>query len=95
LRRLVPIVVSVHARNRQTWAGVKIALSHLFAYNYGFSARLYYHLLMLARAGLSVRRQAVAAAAVAAVAAAPAVADPAAVVKELVNDLVTDRSEPV
>jgi glycosyltransferase involved in cell wall biosynthesis len=95
LRRLVPIVVSVHARNRHTWAGVALALGHLFAYNYGFSARLYYHLLMLARAGFSVRRQAVAAAAVAAVAAAPAVADPAAVVKELVNELVTDRSEPV
>jgi hypothetical protein len=38
----------------------------------------------------------VAAAAVAAVAATPAVvADPAAVVKQLVDELVTDRSEPV
>jgi glycosyltransferase involved in cell wall biosynthesis len=87
LRRLVPIVVSVHARNRQTLAGLKIALGHLSVYNYGFSARLYYHLLMLARAGLSVRGQAVAA--------APAVADPAATVKELVSDFVSDRSEPV
>ena len=96
LRRLAPIVVSVHARNRQALAGLKVALAHLFAYNYGFSARLYYHLLMLARAGLNSPRQAVAAAAVAAVAAAPAVAvDPAAVVKEMVDDLVTDRSEPV
>jgi glycosyltransferase involved in cell wall biosynthesis len=99
LRRLVPIVVSVHARNRQTWAGLKIALGHLFAYNYGFSRRLYYHLWMLARAGFAVRKQAVAAAAVAAVAAAPAVADPAAVVKEMVDEfvdeLVTDRSKPV
>ena len=96
LRRLAPIVVSIHARNRQALAGFRIALGHLSAYNYGFSARLYYHLLMLARAGLTVRRQAVAAAAVAAVAATPAVAaDPAAVVKELVNELVTDRSEPV
>lgn len=86
LRRLVPIVVSVHARNQQTWAGLKIALGHLFAYNYGFSARLYYHLLMLARAGFARRKQTVAAA---------AVADPAAVVKELVSELVTDRSEPV
>jgi glycosyltransferase involved in cell wall biosynthesis len=95
LRRLAPIVVSVHARNRQALAGMRIALVHLYAYRYGFSVRLYYHLLMLARAGLSVRRQAVAAAAVA----APAVAvDPAAVVKEMVgdlSDLVTDRSEPV
>ena len=89
LRRLAPIVVSVHARNRQAGTGFKIALTHLFAYNYGFSARLYYHLLMLARAALSVRRQA-------AVAAAPAVAaEPAAVVKELVSELVSDRSEPV
>ena len=104
LRRLAPIVVSVHARNRRALAGLKIALAHLFAYKYGFSARLYYHLLMLARAGLSSPRQAVAAA-------APAVAlDPAAAVKEMVGDLgklgnlgelgklgelVTDRSEPV
>ncbi|KAA1011980.1 glycosyltransferase [Paraburkholderia panacisoli] len=96
LRRLAPIVVSIHARNRQALAGFRIALGHLSAYNYGFSARLYYHLLMLARAGLTVRPQAVAAAAVAAVAARPAVAsDPAAVVKELVNELVTDRSESV
>jgi hypothetical protein len=111
LRRLAPIVVSVHARNRQALAGLKVALAHLFAYNYGFSARLYYHLLMLARAGLSRRREAVAAAAVAAAAAAPAVAvDPAAVVKEMVgdlsnlgklgeiadlHDLVPERSEPV
>ncbi|NKJ46429.1 glycosyl transferase [Burkholderia sp. SG-MS1] len=96
LRRLAPIVVSVHARNRQAACGLKIALAHLYTYNYGLSARFYYHLLMLARASLSARQQAVAAAAVAAVAAAPAVAaDPAAVVKELVNELVTDRSEPV
>jgi hypothetical protein len=96
LRRLAPIVVSIHARNRQALAGFRIALGHLFAYNYGFSARLYCHLLMLARAGLTVRRQAAAAAAAAAVADAPAIAaDPAQVVKELVNELVTDRSEPV
>ncbi|CAB3781911.1 hypothetical protein LMG28614_01317 [Paraburkholderia ultramafica] len=87
LRRLAPIVASVHARNRQALMGLKIVLTHPFAYNYGFSVRLYYHLLMLARAALTVRQQAVAAAAVAAVAAAPAVAtDPAAVVKELMTD---------
>jgi glycosyltransferase involved in cell wall biosynthesis len=99
LRRLAPIVVSVHARNRQALTGFRIVLAHLFAYNYGFSARLYFHLLMLARAAVSVRQQAVAAAAVTAVTAvtaAPTVAaDSAAAVKELVNDLVTDRSEPV
>jgi hypothetical protein len=95
LRRLVPIVVSVHAHNRRPWAAMKIALGHLFAYDYGFSARLYYHLSIVARAALTLRRQAVTAAAVAAVAAAPAVPDPAAVVKELVDELVTDRSKPV
>jgi len=52
LRRLVPIVVSIHAKNRRPRAGLRIALAHLFAYNHGFSARLYYHLLMLARAAL-------------------------------------------
>ena len=53
LRRLAPIVVSVHAKNRQAVLGSKIALTHLFAYNYGFSMRLYYHLLMLSRAAVS------------------------------------------
>jgi glycosyltransferase involved in cell wall biosynthesis len=96
LRRLAPIVVSVHARNRQALTGLKIALAHLFAYDYGLSARFYYHLVMLARAALSGPQQAVAAAAVAAVAAAPVVAaDPAAVVQELVSELVTEGSEPV
>jgi glycosyltransferase involved in cell wall biosynthesis len=96
LRRLAPIVVSVHAKNLQAIDGFKVAFAHLFAYNYGLSARLYYHLLMLARGALSVRQHAVAAAAVAAVAAAPVVAaEPAAVVKELVPELVSDSSEPV
>ena len=95
LRRLAPIVVSIHARNRQARVGLKVALAHLFAYNYGLNMRLYYHLLMLSRAALTVRPRAVAVAAVAAVAAAPAVADSAAAVKELVTELVTDQSEPV
>lgn len=96
LRRLAPIVVSVHARNRQVRAGFKVARAHLFAYNYGLSKRFYYHLLMLSRAALRGRPQAVAAAAVAAVVAAPAVvAEPVAAVQELVAELVTDRSEPV
>ncbi|MGC2041078.1 glycosyltransferase family 2 protein [Paraburkholderia caledonica] len=66
LRRLAPIVVSVHARNRQARLGFKIALAHLFAYHYGLSARLYYHLLMLSRAAMSARDRAVAIAASAA-----------------------------
>ncbi|MFM0555474.1 glycosyltransferase family 2 protein [Paraburkholderia sediminicola] len=96
LRRLAPIVVSVHSKNRQALAGFKVAFAHLFAYNYGLSARLYYHLLMLGRGALSARQQAVATAAVAAVAAAPVVAaDPDAAVKELVPELVSDHSESV
>ncbi|WGS51519.1 glycosyltransferase [Paraburkholderia sp. D15] len=96
LRRLAPIVVSVHARNREARAGFKVMAAHLFAYRYGLSTRFYYHLLMLLRGALHFRPQAVAAAAVAAVAAAPAVAaEPAAVVKELVSELVAERSEPV
>ncbi|MFM0045783.1 glycosyltransferase [Paraburkholderia sediminicola] len=91
LRRLAPIVVSVHAKNHQAALGLKIALTHLFAYNYGFSMRLYYHLLMLSRAAVSVRQRAAVAAVVAA---APAVvAEPVAAVTELVTDLVSDRSE--
>ncbi|HEX7912287.1 MAG TPA: glycosyltransferase family 2 protein [Paraburkholderia sp.] len=99
LRRLAPIVVSVHAKNRQLRAGFKVMLGHLFAYDYGFSIRLYYHLLMLARAALRGPQQvatATAAAAMAAVAATPAVAaNPAAIVKERVAELMTDHSEPV
>ncbi|MGF6901254.1 glycosyltransferase family 2 protein [Paraburkholderia sp. GAS348] len=94
LRRLAPIVVSVHAKNRQAMPGLKIALTHLFAYNYGFSIRLYHHLLMLSCAALSVRQRATV---TAVAAAAPAVvADPpAAAATELVTDLVTDQSERV
>ena len=93
LRRLAPIVVSVHAKNRQVMPGLKIAFTHLFAYNYGFSTRLYYHLLMLSRAAVSMRQRAAVAAVVAA--APTVVAEPAAAVTELVTDLVTDRSELV
>ncbi|OLL30836.1 glycosyl transferase [Burkholderia sp. SRS-W-2-2016] len=55
LRRLAPLVVSIHARNGRPRAGLRIALAHLYAYNYGFSARLYYHLALLARAALRAR----------------------------------------
>ncbi|WP_233801730.1 glycosyltransferase family 2 protein [Paraburkholderia sp. HP33-1] len=102
LRRLAPIVVSIHARNGQPRAGLRVALAHLFAYHYGFNARLYYHLAMLARAALRARPSVAsaatdaAAAAVAAVAAAPSVAaDQAAAVKEFVNELVSERHEPL
>jgi len=49
LRRIVPIVVSVYSRNQNPLKGLRIALEHLFAYNYGFSMRLYYHLMMIFR----------------------------------------------
>ncbi len=55
LRRIVPIVVSVYAKNGRAWAGLRIALAHLYAYNYGFSARFAYHVAMLARATVSAK----------------------------------------
>jgi glycosyltransferase involved in cell wall biosynthesis len=91
LRRLVPIVVSAYAKNREPQLGLKIALTHLFAYNYGVSMRLCYHLFMLARTAASMRQRAAMAAVVGA---APAAAiEPAAAVTELITELVTDRSE--
>lgn len=55
LRRIVPIVVSVYAKNGRAWAGLRIALAHLYAYNYGFSARFAYHIALLARATLAAK----------------------------------------
>jgi glycosyltransferase involved in cell wall biosynthesis len=46
-RRLVPIVVSLYARNNDARTGLKLMLGNLYAYRYGFSPRLYYHLLMI------------------------------------------------
>ena len=37
---------------------LRIALGHLFAYNYGFSMRFYYHLMMIFRAMVAPARQA-------------------------------------
>ncbi|HTH60890.1 MAG TPA: glycosyltransferase family 2 protein [Paraburkholderia sp.] len=53
LRRLVPIVVSAWSKNGDPRKGLEIALIHLFAYNYGFSLRLYYHLLLISRSMLA------------------------------------------
>jgi glycosyltransferase involved in cell wall biosynthesis len=47
LKRIVPIVVSVYARNHQPMQGLSIALGHLYAYNYGLSKRLYFHLMLI------------------------------------------------
>ncbi|WP_246793310.1 glycosyltransferase family 2 protein [Burkholderia perseverans] len=47
LRRLVPIVVSLYARNHEPRTSLAIALGNLYAYRFGLSPRLYYHLLMM------------------------------------------------
>ena len=47
LKRIVPIVVSVYARNHQPMQALRIALSHLNTYEYGLSKRLYFHLLLI------------------------------------------------
>ena len=57
LRRLVPIVVSVHSKHGDPAKGMRIVLDHLFAYNYGFSLRLYYHLLLISRSMLAMPGQ--------------------------------------
>jgi glycosyltransferase involved in cell wall biosynthesis len=53
LKRIVPIVVSVYARNHQPMQGLSIALGHLYAYNYGLSKRLYFHLLLIVKGFIS------------------------------------------
>ncbi|WP_322095275.1 glycosyltransferase family 2 protein [Paraburkholderia bannensis] len=58
LRRLAPIVVSLLARNRQARAGLNLALTHLYAYRFGLSMRLYYHLLMIWKSAWLARRPA-------------------------------------
>jgi glycosyltransferase involved in cell wall biosynthesis len=58
LRRFVPIVVSVYSRNNHPVKGLRIALQHPYAYRYGFSMRLYYHLMMIARSMLMPGRRA-------------------------------------
>jgi glycosyltransferase involved in cell wall biosynthesis len=58
LRRMVPIVVSVYSRNNAPGRSLRIALGHLFAYNYGFSMRFYYHLMMIFRAMVTPARAA-------------------------------------
>ncbi|MEQ5838583.1 glycosyltransferase [Paraburkholderia acidicola] len=55
LRRIVPIVVSVYAKNAAPWRGLRVAFTHLYAYRYGLSARFYYHLAMLARATVAAK----------------------------------------
>jgi glycosyltransferase involved in cell wall biosynthesis len=53
LKRIVPIVVSVYARNRQPMQALGIALGHPYAYNHGLSKRLYYHLMLILKGVVS------------------------------------------
>jgi glycosyltransferase involved in cell wall biosynthesis len=50
LKRLVPIVVSVYARNHEPMRGLNIALANLHAYKYGLNTRLYFHLMLIGKA---------------------------------------------
>ncbi|RQH09113.1 glycosyltransferase family 2 protein [Paraburkholderia dinghuensis] len=56
-RRLVPIVVSLHARNDDARTGLNLVLGNLYAYRFGFSPRLYYHLLMIWKSARRARKQ--------------------------------------
>ena len=49
LRRLVPIAVSVYSKNHAPLKGLRVALQPLSTCKYGFSARLYCHLLLISR----------------------------------------------
>jgi glycosyltransferase involved in cell wall biosynthesis len=89
LRRFAPIAVSIHARNGDARAGSRIALAHLFAYNYGLSARLYYHLLMLARAAWRGRPP------MASALAANEATTADNVIEKFVDEFVGDRAEPL
>ncbi|SAK52236.1 glycosyl transferase [Caballeronia hypogeia] len=57
LRRLAPIVVSLHAKHDAPRAALRVALDHPDAYGYGLSLRLCYHLALIARAFVPVRVQ--------------------------------------
>ncbi len=55
-KRMVPIVVSTLSRHDQPINGLKLALTHLHAYNYGLSPRFYYHMLLIGKSMLHRRR---------------------------------------
>jgi len=57
MRRLVPIVVSLYARNDEARAGLSLVLGNLYAYRFGLSPRLYYHLLMIWKSARRTRKQ--------------------------------------
>jgi glycosyltransferase involved in cell wall biosynthesis len=55
LKRLVPIVVSIYARNHVPIQALGIALTHLHAYDNGLSKRLYFHLMLIAKSLFSMQ----------------------------------------
>jgi glycosyltransferase involved in cell wall biosynthesis len=55
LKRTVPIVVSIYARNHQPTQALGIALSHLHAYDFGLSKRLYFHLMLILKGLASMK----------------------------------------
>jgi glycosyltransferase involved in cell wall biosynthesis len=55
LKRLVPIVVSIYARNRAPFQALGIAFKHLYAYDNGLSKRLYFHLMLIAKSLFSMQ----------------------------------------
>lgn len=57
MRRLVPIVVSLYARNDEARAGLRLVLGNLHAYRFGLSPRLYYHLVMIWKSTRRTRKQ--------------------------------------
>ncbi|CAM2139528.1 Glycosyltransferase [Pararobbsia alpina] len=55
-KRMVPIVVSTLSRHNQPINSLKLALTHLHAYNYGLSPRFYYHMLLIGKSMLQRTR---------------------------------------
>jgi glycosyltransferase involved in cell wall biosynthesis len=55
LKRLAPIVVSLYAKNDAPLTALRVAFEHAYAYAYGFDARFYYHLSLIARAFIATR----------------------------------------
>jgi glycosyltransferase involved in cell wall biosynthesis len=53
LRRLAPIVVSLHAKQDAPLAALRVAFDHPYAYAYGLSPRFCYHLALIVRAMLA------------------------------------------
>jgi hypothetical protein len=46
-KRMVPIAVSTLSRNDDPVSGLRLAMRHLHAYQYGMSRRFFYHLVLI------------------------------------------------